>query len=54
MDDHDLLIEISTGMKFIKKQFDNHLQHHWMITMTALAAALSSMGAVIIFLIVGR
>ena len=32
MTDHDLLVCIDVKLKELKKQFDNHLKHHWMVT----------------------
>jgi len=39
--DHDLLIEVIVKLDEVSKQFTNHLQHHWMVTITALGAALT-------------
>jgi len=41
MSDHDILIELNVKMDLQEKQFSNHLHHHWMITITALSAALT-------------
>jgi len=51
--DHDILLELKTDVCWIKKIVGNHLRHHWMVTLAALAAALSSIGTLIIFLIKG-
>ena len=37
--DHDLLIKLSTDMRWLMKQIGNHLHHHWMVTLAVLAAA---------------
>lgn len=38
MDDHDLLIEAITILKELQKSFDNHIKHHWMLTIPLLMA----------------
>lgn len=40
LSDHDLLIENSVLLKQLIKTFDNHLRHHWAITVIALSAGL--------------
>ena len=51
MIDRELLLELKTDMCWIKKMLNNHLAHHWIITVSAIGAALSSMGALLVFLI---
>jgi len=51
MTDRELLLELKTDMCWIKKMLNNHLAHHWIITVSAIGAALSSMGALLVFLI---
>ena len=38
--DHDLLTEVIVMLNMLSKQFTNHLQHHWAVTIAALSAAL--------------
>jgi hypothetical protein len=52
--DHDLLICIDVKLRELKTQFDNHLKHHAAITICALAAALSALATVLIFLTCGK
>jgi len=51
--DHDLLICIDVKLGELKKQFDNHLRHHWAITVCALGAAISALISVMIILLQG-
>lgn len=37
--DHDLLIQLNVKLDLIDKQFTNHLQHHWSITLMAISTA---------------
>jgi len=39
--DHDLLISICISLRELEKQFNNHLHHHWAVTIVALAAGLA-------------
>lgn len=34
--DHDLLICIEVKLKELQKHFDNHIRHHWAITIPLL------------------
>jgi len=55
MPDHDLLISSNVKLDLLDKQFSNHLQHHWAITIAALSAAfmgLSSFAVSMILLLV--
>jgi len=45
--DHDLLICIEQKIKFLQNQFENHLKHHFIITVLALSAALTGVGSVV-------
>ncbi len=49
--DHDLLICIDVKLREMKTQFENHLKHHWAITMCAFGAALSAFAAIVIMLL---
>jgi len=53
-EDHDLLICIEVKLNELKGQFENHLKHHWAITICALGALLSALSALIILLIQNR
>ena len=45
--DHDLLIKLSTDMRWLRKQIGNHLHHHWMVTLAVLAAAFAALAVAI-------
>ena len=47
MTDHDLLVCIDTKLKELKEQFNNHLKHHWAVTIPLI----SIVGGLIIALI---
>lgn len=56
--DHDLLICIEQKIKTLQegqlrqdKQFENHLHHHWAVTVEALAAALVGFASLIVGLL---
>lgn len=58
--DHDLLIRIDERtedlhkeMKDIRKDFNNHLQHHFYQNLTAWSAALAAIGALVLALLKG-
>lgn len=51
INDHDLLMEIKTNQIWLMAQFNNHLKHHFLITLGALGAAFSSISALIVFII---
>ena len=53
-EDHDLLICIDAKLKSLKDQVENHLKHHWAITLCALSAAFSAFVGIIIMLLKGR
>lgn len=38
--DHDILICIEEKIKELRHQFENHLKHHWTITLVCLSAGL--------------
>lgn len=40
LSDHDLLIENSVLLKELIRSYENHLRHHWAITVIALSAGL--------------
>lgn len=50
MTDHDLLVCIDVKLKELKKQFDNHLKHHWAITIPLIGIAGSLVVALLIAL----
>lgn len=37
--DHDILIEVRTIVTLLSSHFNNHLKHHWAVTIAALSAA---------------
>jgi len=49
--DHDLLIAVRNDIGWLKRGFANHLQHHWMISLCSIAAALSAFTALVFFLL---
>jgi len=38
--DHDLLIEVIARLKILEKNQENHIRHHWAVTILALSAGL--------------
>lgn len=40
--DHDLLIELNVKQDELSRCFTNHLHHHWVVSITALSAALAA------------
>jgi len=51
--DHDILILLKGDMCWMKKMMDNHLRHHWTITICSISAALSACTAIVLLLIRG-
>ena len=51
MDDHDILIELQRDICWIKKMVENHLKHHFMITLCSLGTALTVIGGIVLLLI---
>ena len=49
--DHDLLVEVNTILKELKKDFDNHLIHHFRYSLLAWGVALSAIITLAIALI---
>jgi len=45
MQDHDLLVTLCIKHDSLEKHFDNHLQHHFRITVVALSAALMGLAS---------
>jgi len=45
--DHDLLVCIDVKLKELKKHFENHIKHHWMVTIPLI----SIIGGLIVALI---
>jgi len=41
MDDSERIIRIETKQDILIRQFENHLRHHWAVTLLALSAALT-------------
>jgi hypothetical protein len=52
MSDHDLLVALNVKQDSLEKQFTNHLQHHWAVTMAACGAALTGAVGFIFSLII--
>lgn len=49
---HDLLIQLSRDICYIRKQLSNHLSHHWTLSLVMSGALLSGgIGAVIKWLL---
>lgn len=49
--DHDLLIKIDRDVRWLMKITDNHLKHHWALTLAAFGSTVTLIiGLVIIFL----
>lgn len=46
--DHDLLICIDAKLKTLTKHFENHIKHHWMVTIPLI----SIIGGLIITLVI--
>lgn len=51
MNDHDLLVEVNTILKELKKDFDNHLVHHYRYAMLISSVALGAIVTLAIALI---
>lgn len=47
----ELLICIDVKLKLLKEQFDNHLKHHFLVTLASISATLTVVGALIVFII---
>lgn len=52
-DDHDILIELKRDVCWMRKTLENHLKHHWLITLGACTAAMMAFATLIVFLIKG-
>ena len=46
--DHDLLIRIDERVAKLDRCMTNHLAHHWAITLAAVTAVLTAIGAVVV------
>jgi len=51
MSDHDILIELKVILEELKKDFDNHLSHHFRYTLLACSVALGTIVTLAITLI---
>jgi hypothetical protein len=49
--DHDLLIATNVKLDLMDKQFTNHLQHHWAITIGAISAAFMGLASFVVGLL---
>jgi len=49
--DHDILIELKVILEELKRDFDNHLQHHFRYTLLAWSVALGAIITLAIALI---
>lgn len=47
----ELLLGLKADMNWVIKGLNNHLQHHWLITLTACAAAGTAIGALVVVLV---
>ena len=45
MSDHDLLIRIDERVLKMDRCITNHLRHHWAVTLAAVTATLTALGA---------
>lgn len=45
--DHDLLIRIDEKVTGLTTSFENHLKHHWMVTVAAVTAVLAAVASLI-------
>ena len=50
--DHDILICIEEKIRELRHQFDNHLHHHWAVTLVAISAGLIGMVNITIALMI--
>ena len=48
--DHDLLIRIDERVSKLDRCMTNHLRHHWMVTLAALAAAFTAVTTLLVSL----
>jgi hypothetical protein len=51
MNDHDLLVEVNTILKELKRDFENHLIHHFRYSILAWSVALGAIITLAIALI---
>ena len=51
MSDHDILIQVNVKLDELKKQFDNHLKHHWAISVTLLSITITSLISVLVMVL---
>jgi len=51
LSDHDILIGLQRDMCWVRKQLENHLRHHFLITLCSLSAALSAITAIVVVLL---
>ena len=49
--DHDLLMKVYTRQEHLIKDFENHLKHHFAITIAALTAAFMGTGSLVVGII---
>ena len=49
--DHDMLIRIEAKQDAMLKQFQNHLKHHFLFSLTALSMAGAAIVALIVVLV---
>jgi len=54
LSDHDVLVKIDNDLCWVKKMLENHLKHHFLITLTSLSAALSAIVAILLVLLKGK
>ena len=51
MTDHDLLVRIDERQQELLRDFNNHLSHHWKITILCLGTALSAIASLLVGLL---
>ena len=51
--DHDLLKKLQIDMRWLIQSVNNHLKHHWAITLGACLAAVAAITSVVIMLLHG-
>jgi len=49
--DHDILICLEVKLKLLQKSFDNHIKHHWLITVPLIVVSLGSVLSLVITLL---
>lgn len=51
MEENEQIAQLQTDMSWVKKMLENHLKHHFLITLAAWGVTLSAIGALVLVIL---